>query len=64
MSEPLGGTVLDDLLELRVEIAETVDGVYRAAGLPSVQALLHRIEFQKEPKSPCTPSTSSSAFPR
>jgi hypothetical protein len=40
MSEPLGGMVLDDLLGLRVEIAETVDRVYRKTGLPSAQALL------------------------
>jgi hypothetical protein len=52
MSKPLSGAVLDDLLELRVEIAETVDRVYRETGLPSAQALLNRIEFRKEPRSP------------
>jgi hypothetical protein len=52
ISKPLSEAVLDDLLELPVEIAETVDRVYRETGLPSAQALLNRIEFQKEPRSP------------
>lgn len=54
MSQPLSGAVLDDLLELRVEIAEAVDRVYRQTGLPSAQSLLNRIDFQREPKSPWT----------
>jgi hypothetical protein len=50
--EPLAPEVLDDLLELRVEIAEIVDQIYRETGLPSAQQLLNRIEFARAPSSP------------
>ena len=52
MSKPLPADVMDDLLELRVEIAEIVDGIYRETGLPSAQHLFNRIEFEKEPRAP------------
>jgi hypothetical protein len=52
MSKPLAADVLDDLLQLRLEIAEVVDAVYRETGLPSAQALLNRIEFDRAPESP------------
>jgi hypothetical protein len=51
-SKPLSAGTLDDLLQLRLEIAEAVNDVYEETGLPSAQALLNRIEFDRQPQSP------------
>jgi hypothetical protein len=51
-SKPLSPTVLDDLFQLRIEIAEAVRDVYEQTGLPSAQALLNRIEVDRAPRSP------------
>jgi hypothetical protein len=52
LTKPLAPNVLDDLLELRVQIAEVVDDIYRQTGLPSAQQLFNRIEFDTAPASP------------
>ena len=51
-SRPLPEDVLDDLFRLRIEIAEVVADLYGQTGLPSAQALLNRIEFERPPESP------------
>jgi hypothetical protein len=51
-SNPLDPAVLDDLLEMRVAVAEIVNDVYGQTGLPSAQALLNRIKFDRPPESP------------
>lgn len=51
-SKPLAPDALDDLLELRIMIAEVVDRIYRETGLVSAQHLLNRIEFDAAPSSP------------
>lgn len=50
--KPLAPDVLEDLLALRVEIAEIADALHRATGLPSAQQLLKRINFDELPRSP------------
>jgi hypothetical protein len=52
LSKPLAPNVLDDLLELRLKVAEVVDEIYRQTGLPSAQQLFNRIEFDAAPESP------------
>jgi hypothetical protein len=51
-SKPLAANVLDDLLELRLEVATAVEEVYRLTDLPSAQRLFNRIEFRREITSP------------
>lgn len=51
-SKPLSEDLLEDLFQLRIEIAEVVSDLYEQTGLPSAQALLNRIEFDRSPESP------------
>jgi len=56
MTKPLAPDVLDALLQLRLEIAEVVDAVYRQTGMRSAQDLFNRIEYDRAPGTPWLPT--------
>lgn len=51
-SEPVDGAELDDLFELRLEIAEAVGDVLDSDGLPAAQDLFNFIETDRAPETP------------